>query len=251
MISLDVLASIARDAGQAILPIYHSEDFEIQIKSDDSPVTKADLRSNEIIIKKLAEVSKLPVVTEESYVEYDIRKHWRKFWLVDPLDGTKDFIAHNGQFTINIALIDNGTPVMGVVYVPDSGDVYSAQQGLGAFKNGESIFNRSVRSELIASDSIFHSTPAVEMFFERHSIRQVIKFGAAIKICKLAEGIIDVYPRLNGTKEWDTAACHIIANEAGCKVIDVETGAELVYNKTSMKNSHFVASRNDLDFSAT
>ena len=248
MIDLQCLVSIAREAGEAILSIYHSEDFEIQIKTDDSPVTKADLLSNEIIIKKLGEISKLPVVTEESYVEYDQRENWRKFWLVDPLDGTKDFIAKNGQFTVNIALIENSKPVMGVVYIPDKGDAYYAKKGLGAFKNGESIFNNSVRSKLIASDSIFHSTPAVEAFFKKHRINQVVKFGAAIKICKLAEGALDVYPRFNGTKEWDTAACHVIANEAGCKLVDVESGVELVYNKKSMRNSHFIASRNDLDF---
>ena len=195
----------------------------------------------------MKEISDFPVFTEESLIDYEIRKDWNKFWLVDPLDGTKDFIAKNGQFTINIALIENGKPILGVVYIPFTSDVYYAQVNQGAFKNGKQIYNNSKRKELIAADSNFYSTKATVDFLELHNIRNIRKIGSSIKICKLAEGEIDIYPRFNETKEWDTAASHIIANEAGCKLIDVVTQKELVYHKKSYRNNFFIASRNDLE----
>lgn len=248
MISFDQLLSIARNASQKILSIYSSKNIHVTSKFDDSPLTNADIASNEAIMKGLKEFSDFPIVSEESIIEYDNRKEWKKYWLVDPLDGTKDFIAKNNQFTINIALINKNEPVLGLVYLPVSGDFYFGKKGYGAFKNNKKIFNNSSREDLIGSDSIFHSTPEVESFFIDNNIKKVKKYGAAIKICKLAEGKIDVYPRFNGTKEWDTAACHIIAKEAGCKLIDLVTKKELIYNKNSLENNFFIASRNNLDF---
>ena len=245
---IDSIISIAKDAGKAILSVYNNKNFKVQIKSDNSPITEADLISNEILTNGLKKVSSIPIVSEESYVEYAKRKSWNLFWLIDPLDGTKDFIAGNDEFAINIALIKNNKPILGVVYIPVTTDVYFAQEGLGAFKNHKKIINTSARKELIASDSNFHSTSLVKSFFKKHNITKINRFGASIKLCKLAEGIIDVYPRLNGTKEWDTASGHIIANEAGCKLIDIKTRSELKYNKPSIKNNHFIASRNDLNF---
>jgi len=245
---IEQIIDIAKKASIEILKVYNSIDMNIELKEDDSPVTKADLISNEIIISGLKEVSSFPVFTEESIIDYETRKNWNKFWLVDPLDGTKDFIAKNGQFTINIALIENNKPILGVVYIPFSGDVYYAQKGKGAYKNGNVIYNNSIRKELIAADSNFYSTKAMSDFFKVHNIKDVRKIGSSIKICKLAEGIIDVYPRLNETKEWDTAATHIIANEAGCKLIDTKTKKELLYNKKDYRNNFFIASRNDLEF---
>lgn len=248
MIEINQLISIAKEASKKILSIYGSNNLDISNKSDDSPITTADLISNETIIKGLKMFSSLPILTEESLIGYEERKNWKEYWLVDPLDGTKDFIAKNDQFTINIALISNQEPIVGLVYLPVLGDFYYGKKGYGAYKNHKKIFNNSTRIDLIGSDSIFHSTPQVKSFFDDNNINKVKKYGAAIKICKLAEGVIDVYPRLNGTKEWDTAACHIIAKEAGCKLIDTVTKKELVYNKKSLKNNFFVASRNDLDF---
>jgi len=245
---INKVIDICKKASKEILKIYNSDDFNMDIKDDDSPVTQADLIANEIIIKGLKEISSYPIVTEESPVEYEIRKDWDKYWLVDPLDGTKDFIAKNGEFTINIALIENNKPILGVVYIPVVGDVYYAQINKSAYKNSSKIFNNSRRKDLIASDSNFHSTIAVEEFFTTFNINKIQKYGSSIKICKLAEGAIDVYPRLNGTKEWDTAASHIIANEAGCKLIDTCTKEELVYNKEKIQNNFFIASRNDLEF---
>jgi 3'(2'), 5'-bisphosphate nucleotidase len=240
---------IAQEASLEILKIYSHENIKIELKEDNSPVTSADMTSNDIIISGLKNISNLPIVSEEVAVSYKERRLWEKYWLVDPLDGTKDFIAKNGGFTVNIALIDKGAPILGVVLVPVSGDTYSAEIGKGAYKNSQLIYNKSKRKELIGCDSIFHSTKDVETFFEKYKIRKVTKYGSSIKICKLAEGEIDVYPRLNGTKEWDTAASHIIANEAGCKLVDVKTNLELVYNKINIANNHFIASRNDLIFS--
>lgn len=240
---------IAEKASEDILKIYNSNNrIDVEIKEDNSPLTQADLIANKIIIEGLKKISNYPIVTEETPIEYDIRKKWDAFWLVDPLDGTKDFIAKNDEFTINIALIKNNKPFLGVVYIPMSKDVYYAELSKGAYKNGDKIFNNSSRKELIASDSNFHSTLAVKSFFSKFNIQNIQKYGSSIKICKLAEGIIDVYPRLNGTKEWDTAASHIIANEAGCKLIDIDTKEELIYNKEKIENNFFIASRNDLEF---
>ena len=248
MIDIHKVIDISKKAGKLILDIYNTEDLEVQSKSDQSPLTKADLASNSLLINELAKVSNFPIVSEELTVEYEKRSKWHKFWLIDPLDGTKDFIAKNGQFTINIALIENERPILGIVHIPLNCITYYGELGKGSFKDGKKIFNNSRRKDLISSDSNFHSTPEVKNFFKKHNISKIQKYGAAIKICKLAEGKIDVYPRFNGTKEWDTAASHIIANEAGCKLIDISTRKELTYNKPCMKNNHFIASRNNLDF---
>ncbi len=242
---IDKVIQIAEEAALEIIRIYKNEDFDIVNKEDNSPLTKADLRANEIIIDGLKKISKYPIITEETPVDYAIRKDWNRFWLVDPLDGTKDFIAKNGGFTVNIALIEDKKPILGVVYIPVSGDVYYASKNNGAYKNGVKIYNNSKREDLIASDSIFHSTKMTQDFFKKYNIKTIKKFGSSIKICKLAEGVIDIYPRLNGTKEWDTAASHIIANEAGCKLIDIKTDKELIYNKESLKNSYFIDRRSN------
>ena len=239
---------VVKIAALEIMKIYESEVFDIKNKEDDSPVTKADLIANSIIVEGLKSISSYPIVTEESYVEYEIRREWDIFWLIDPLDGTKDFIVKNGEFTINIALIKKNKPILGVVYIPFNKDVYYAYFGEGAYKNGNKIFNNSKRIDLIGTDSNFHSSKLTEDFFLNYKIEKVQRYGSSLKICKLAEGELDVYPRLNGTKEWDTAASHIIANEAGCKLIDVETEDELLYNKENIKNNFFIASRNDLEF---
>lgn len=244
---INKVIKIAKDAGAAIMEIYASPDFEITNKEDDSPLTKADLVANQIILDGLRSVSEFPVLSEESYIEFSERKNWKKFWMVDPLDGTKDFIDKNGEFTVNIALIEDHQPILGVLYAPAINLLYYAEKGKGAYKNGVLISNKSTRSNLIASDSRHHSTKETMAFLEKHNITDVQKFGSAVKFGKMAEGVIDIYPRLNGTKEWDTAAGHIICNEANCKLIDCTTGKEIVYNKESIKNNHFIASRNDLN----
>jgi 3'(2'), 5'-bisphosphate nucleotidase len=239
---------VAEQASIEIMKIYRKNNFNIKNKEDSSPVTEADIAANQIITDGLKNISEYPIVSEEAPVDYKVRKEWGKFWLVDPLDGTKDFIVKNGEFTVNIALIENRKPVLGVVYLPAHNDIYYAAYGQGAYKNGVKIFNNSNREKLIASDSNFHSTGEVKIFFDKHNIIEVKKYGSSLKICKLAEGLIDVYPRLNGTKEWDTAASHILANEAGCKLIDIKTKKELIYNKKDINNNFFIASRDNLEF---
>lgn len=245
---INKVIEIARNASTEIIKIYNSNQFDIQLKDDDSPLTAADVLSHNIIVEGLEQISDFPIMSEENIVEYSTRKNWDKFWLIDPLDGTKDFIAKNGDFTINIALIENNQPILGVVFLPFHQDVYSAELGKGAYKNNKRIFNDSKRDKLIGADSNFYSTKEMKDFFDFYHIEDVRKIGSSIKICKLAEGDIDVYPRLNETKEWDTAATHIIANEAGCKLIDIITKKELVYNKENYRNNFFIASRNDLEF---
>ncbi len=244
---IDSIINIAKKAGEKILEVYNSEDFETKIKEDKSPLTRADIESNQIIVDGLKQISEYPIISEEIPVEHTNRKEWKYFWLVDPLDGTKDFIVKNDQFTINIALIHKDTPVMGLVYAPAMNVMYWAEKDKGAFKNGEKIYNNSTREKLIGSDSNFHSTPQTIAFCERHNIKEIKRFGSAIKLGKLAEGEIDIYPRLNGTMEWDTAAGHIVLKEAGCKLIDVKTKQELTYNKENQLNNHFIASRKDLE----
>lgn len=245
---IEDILKIAKYAGQEIMKIYDEFDGKFDTKEDNSPITKADITSHKIIVNELAKISPYPVQSEENIIPYEARKNWTKFWLIDPLDGTKDFIAKNGEFTINIALIDGQMPILGVVYLPCFDEIYYASLNQGAFKNGKKIYNNSKRKELIATDSNFHSSEETELFFKKHNIKKVQKYGSSIKICKLSAGELDVYPRLNGTKEWDTAATHIIANESGCKLIDIVTKKELIYNKKSYKNNHFIASRKDLSF---
>tara|TARA_B110000046_G_scaffold184520_1_gene223225 strand:- start:4369 stop:5115 length:747 start_codon:yes stop_codon:yes gene_type:complete len=245
---INEVIKIAEKAASQLLKIYDSGDFFIENKLDNSPLTIADSVANEIIINELNKFSNHPIITEETPISFEKREKWNKFWLIDPLDGTKDFIAKNGQFTINIALIENSKPILGVVYIPVTKDVYHAEFKNGSFKNGTKIYNSSRRKKLIATESNFHSTQSNTEFFTKFNIENILKYGSSLKICKLAEGLIDVYPRLNGTKEWDTAASHIIANEAGCKLIDIITKEELIYNKKNFKNNFFIASRNDLKF---
>ncbi len=249
---IEKVRNIAQQAGDRILQLYQQDHVPTETKDDaqHSPLTQADLEANEIIIQGLQKVSSFPIVTEESPMGYASRKDLKKFWLVDPLDGTKDFLAKNGEFTVNIALIEENRPVLGVVLAPALELMYWAEKGQGAYKNGESITNDSKRIQLVGSDSRFHSTEMTKDFFKKHNIETVKRYGSALKLCKLAEGEIDVYPRLNGTMEWDTAAAHIIANEAHCKLVDYVTGQELAYNKENMLNNYFVASRNDLNFNA-
>ncbi|MDR1551277.1 MAG: 3'(2'),5'-bisphosphate nucleotidase CysQ [Holosporaceae bacterium] len=242
---LNEIIRIAEEAGKKILDFYNSA-IATYYKEDGSPVTKVDWVISELIIDKIAKISNYPIVSEEIYDFNVPRKHYENFWLVDPLDGTKDFLAKNGQFTVNIALIENGNPILGVVNVPVSGNIYYASKNRGAFKNGIGIYNYRNSAEIIGTDSCFHSTEKTQDFFRRHNITNIKKYGSAIKLCKIAEGEVDIYPRLNGTKEWDTAAGHIILNEAGGEIIDLVTNEEMIYDKESVKNNFFIAKRKGL-----
>lgn len=244
---LQQIVEIAKEAGEIILKYYNNlSDVSVQYKKDHSPLTTADLESSQYITEALKKNFGFPVISEESVPEYTIRKNFQTFWLVDPLDGTKDFLAKTGQFTVNIALIESGIPTLGVIYVPAMDLMYYAKKGSGAFLNGRPIFNSSKREQLIATDSVFHSSAETQNFLKTHGINQVLKFGSALKFGKLAEGTIDIYPRFEGSKEWDIASGHIILKEAGCSIIDLITKQEPAYNKPSMKNNFFIAGRNDV-----
>ncbi len=245
---LKTLEKIAKKAGDIILNYYNTMEIDINIKSDGSPVTKADLGSEQLIVSQLKKNFLYPIVTEETPVKYSERKKWNKYWLVDPLDGTEDFINKNDEFTVNIALVENYRPILGIVYAPALNLMYTGHINAGSKKNGIPIYNKSKRRNLIAADSRQNSTTETKNFLSLNNITKILKIGSSLKLCSLAEGLIDVYPRFNGTKEWDTAAAHIICKEAGCKILDIKTKKELVYNKESIKNNFFIASRNNLSF---
>ena len=233
-------------AGNIVMSFYRKDQIDFSYKKDKSPLTAADIASNNFIINELESNFSYPILTEESLVPFKTRKSWSKFWLVDPLDGTKDFIEKNDEFTINIALIDKQRPILGVINIPALDLTYWAESGKGTYKNGRKVFNKSNRKNLIGTDSRFHSTNDTREFFKRNNIKKVVQYGSCLKLCKLAQGEIDIYPRLNGTKEWDTAAADIILNEADCSLVSYPFRKKLVYNKKTFKNPFFIAYRNGI-----
>jgi len=214
----------------------------------------ADERSNAIIIKGLAELSvgsELPVISEETkLLSYEERKDWDILWLVDPLDGTKEFIKKNGEFTINIALVKNGLPVLGVIYVPVREVLYYAIEGKGTFMRAGGVESKLQLRELEGNDKLLivasrsHKSEAVEAYVteKKKQFREVdyVPAGSSLKFCLLAEGRADVYPRLAPPREWDRGAGHIIAKEAGAQVLVYGEGTELQYNKENLLNPHFI-----------
>jgi 3'(2'), 5'-bisphosphate nucleotidase len=247
---LEAILAIATEAGRRILDVYDRPDFDVTAKGDGSPLTAADRAAHDVIVARLASVSPgLPVLSEESTdVGYPERAAWRRFWLVDPLDGTKEFIKRNGEFTVNIALIDHGRPVLGVVYVPVTGVAYLGRSGEGAWKEKDgkrhSIRVRAYRGgKAIVVASRSHSGPEVDRFLERLNAREgnyeTASMGSSLKLCLVAEGAADVYPRLGPTSEWDTAAAQCVVDAAGGRVVDLH-GEPLRYNKADILNPWFL-----------
>jgi len=245
--TIEELVKIAELAGVEILKIYQQSKITVDNKIDESPFTQADLRSEKIILSGLKKMSDYPIISEETYKNQNKSKI-KNYWLVDPLDGTKDFLAKNYEFTINIALIYNYLPILGLIYIPAKKEYYWAIKGLGSYKKQTRIYNQSRRKKLIGTVSRFHHTSEDQNFFNKNSINKVVTLGAALKFCQIAEGLVDVYPRHNGSSEWDMAAGHIILKEAGCKIISLRTKKELSYRKQSIRNDFFVVSRNNLNF---
>ena len=239
---ITALTEIAREAGQKIMEIYNSNDFEIEYKEDNSPLTKADTASHSLIKEHLRKLApEIPIISEEGKsIPYEQRKNWKDFWLVDPLDGTKEFIKRNGEFTVNIALVKNNKSVLGVIYAPALKVLYFADSSNGAFKqmNGcapEAInTNSNGQDKLVAIQSRSHSSSGENEFLSRYSITDFISKGSSLKFCLVAEGNADLYYRSGPTWEWDTAAGQAILTIAGGKVM---TGnKELEYNKPTLKN---------------
>lgn len=245
------VSTIARRAGQAILEIYNQEeDFEVENKEDDSPLTKADRKANQIICEGLEALDpELPIVSEENKeIPYEERKDYEYFWLVDPLDGTKEFIKRNGEFTINIALVHRHRPVLGVVYVPVSDELYWAVDRAGSFlvKRGEvwrlqaaSFSMSDTGLKVVTSRS--HLNEATKDFVDGLKEPDTLAKGSSLKFIVLASGEAHLYPRLGPTMEWDTGAAQIILEEAGGKIVVKTSKETLRYNKKDLKNPHFIA----------
>ncbi|MBF0171077.1 MAG: 3'(2'),5'-bisphosphate nucleotidase CysQ [Nitrospinae bacterium] len=237
---------IAREAGRAIMTIYREEDLGVTVKGDDSPLTRADLAAHRIIVDRLPALGEgWPVLSEESRaIDFDVRKGWRRYWLVDPLDGTKEFINRRDEFTVNIALVENGRPILGVVTAPALGREWLAAEGCGAFA-AEGERRRPIRAHggdgplrIVASKS--HVTPELERFLAAVTEpTALVNIGSSLKFCLVAEGGADLYPRLGPTMEWDTAAAQAIVTEAGGRV-ETLAGTPLAYNKESLLNPYFM-----------
>ena len=245
---LELAKKAALLAGQEILKIY-DQDFTVILKDDLSPLTIADQNAN-TIIEKILTKSSIPILSEEGReIPFKERKSWSRLWIVDPLDGTKEFVKRNGEFTVNIALIENGNPVMGVIYVPVTKVLYFSSKE-GAFKKDNNITQRlpiiSNRENFIAVGSRSHQSSETKAYFDslakKHGDIEVISMGSSLKICLVAEGKADVYPRFAPTMEWDTAAGHAIVNSSGKKLIDYTTQKEMIYNRENLLNNWFIVS---------
>jgi 3'(2'), 5'-bisphosphate nucleotidase len=245
---MDEVVTIARQAGKAIMAVYE-QGIKVQHKHDNSPLTQADLAAHNIIENGLATlVPELPVLSEESAaIPFATRLQWGNYWLVDPLDGTREFIKRNGEFTVNIALIENHRPVMGVVYAPALNLLFYAAEGQGAFRQLGSKDPQPIRARAIdptqvtVAGSRSHASEELIRFLDRMGPHMLISMGSSLKICLVAEGRADVYPRLGLTSEWDTAAAQCVLEEAGGRLIDLDGNAFRYNFKESLLNPHFFA----------
>lgn len=244
-------------AGEKILEIYHSDRIESEMKGDNSPLTRADKVSHNTIVKELSKFS-IPILSEEgAEIDYSIRKKWPKFWLIDPLDGTKEFIKKNGEFTVNIALIENQTPILGVVYTPVTKKLYFAEKDLGSFKietiktfeelGLKQVINLTEVSTpkhytIVVSRSHLNKETTHYIAEKKQKLNEIRlkQFGSSLKICKVAEGKAHCYPRLGPTMEWDTAAAHAVVKYSGKNLVNFNSNDELTYNKESLLNPFFV-----------
>jgi len=244
--------------GHAIMDVYDS-DFSIEHKDDKSPLTMADKNCNSVIEYHLLD-TEIPLLSEEgAKIPYSQRKEWEYFWLVDPLDGTKEFVKKNGEFTVNIALIHNGNPIMGVIYVPVKEELYFAMEGLGSYKVSVNSVIENIETLISLSDSLpidykrenyvivgsrSHMSVETEAFFEQkkkeHLNVEVLAIGSSLKLCMVAEGKADSYPRYAPTMEWDTAAGHAIVKYAGFTVKKYDSSDDVIYNKEYLLNPWFL-----------
>ena len=246
--------------GHAIMEVYAS-DFSVEHKDDKSPLTLADKNCNEVIENHLKGTD-IPFLSEEgTKISYEDRKNWEYSWLVDPLDGTKEFVKRNGEFTVNIALIHNGNPIMGVIYVPVKEELYFSLEGLGSYKINQNSVIEDLEALIALSDTLpidynrdnyvvvgsrSHMSPETETFFEEkkkeHGNVEVMAVGSSLKLCMVAEGKADAYPRYAPTMEWDTGAGHAIAKFAGFSVKQYNSSEDVVYNKEDLLNPWFLVS---------
>ena len=245
-INIEDIKSVALEAGDAIMEIYN-KDFSIEYKDDKSPLTQADLKSNEIICNKLQKLyPNIPIMSEENkQTEYEIRKNWEYYWCIDPIDGTKEFIKKNDEFTVNIALIHNNTPVLGVVYAPAIHEMYSAKKGEGSFLNGQKLplkTNENTTQKLYVVASKSHLSQETQEFIDALDTKEIeqLSRGSSLKLCMVASGDADIYPRLAPTMEWDTAAADAIVRETGKMTYQFQKYKPMVYNKENLLNPWFI-----------
>ena len=256
---LKTAINAALKAGKEILKIYYSEDISFESKVDNSPFTNADKASHKIIISILKKTG-IPILSEEGKeISYEERKDWKQLWIIDPLDGTKEFIKQNGEFTVNIALIKDQEPIIGVIFVPVSGELYFSSRELGAFKvtvdindfEISTLISKANKLPLQRKDKTFtivasrsHMTPETESYVQElritHGIVNLISKGSSLKLCLVAEGQADCYPRFAPTMEWDTAAGQAICMFSGFEVIDWITKEVMIYNRKELLNNWFL-----------
>ncbi len=243
---LEEVNTIAIEAGKLILKHFQRDPVAINHKEDKSPLTAADLESHQYIISQLEALSPtIPIISEESQVpEYEIRRKWPRFWLVDPLDGTKEFLKGSDEFTVNIALIENQEVILGVVYIPGKNLLFYAAKGLGSWKQeGKGLPSRifsslpNLSQGLVVVESKSHPSKELENFLKDFSVKERIHAGSSLKFCLVAEGLADIYPRMNPTMEWDVAAGDCIYRNSS--LVGQRT-TSLTYNKQSLKNDSFV-----------
>lgn len=262
-----LLAAInaALKGGQKILDVYNNEQTVVEIKSDNSPLTQADFKSNTAIMGELNKTG-IPVLSEEGKkIPFEERSAWTMLWIVDPLDGTKEFIKRNGEFTVNIALVENGSPELGVIYVPVTGDLYFAANGIGSFKiacapdasvenlhaliaeaNKLPLENNRPFTIVGSRSHMTEETSAFIASIEKEQGQvQILSRGSSLKICMVAEGLADIYPRFAPTMEWDTAAGHAIAKFAGHEMYLHDQNKPLVYNKADLLNPWFIVRKSN------
>ncbi len=243
---LNPVITLARSAGDEILAVYDS-DFTVQHKDDDSPLTAADLASHHAIVAGLRALSPdLPILSEESAPpEFATRARWRRYWLIDPLDGTKEFVRRSGEFTVNIALIEDQQPVLGVVYTPVQRLTYAGARGVGAFKLLDDQAREPIHVRPLAHGAVTvvgsksHGTEELNAYLKRLGEHQLRSMGSSLKFCLVAEGAADLYPRLGPTCEWDTAAAQAVVEAAGGRVTDLEMNPLRYNTKASLLNPHF------------
>ena len=256
---LNTAITAALEAGKAILEIYHSGEFDVEIKGDNSPLTKADTSSHNVIMSFLKKTD-IPVLSEEGKaIPYEERKDWSQLWIVDPIDGTKEFIKRNGEFTVNIALIENQKTLIGVIFVPVTGELYFSTKEMGAFKVAVNIENYNIETAisnghklpLQRKDNTFtivasrsHMSTETEEYVQQmrniHAEVNLISKGSSLKLCMVAEGAANCYPRFAPTMEWDTAAGQAICEHAGFKVMDWGTKQDMLYNREELLNNWFL-----------
>jgi 3'(2'), 5'-bisphosphate nucleotidase len=246
---LETVLDIARAAGREIMAVYGAGGGDVTQKSDASPLTEADLRAHRLIVRELSKLTPdVPILSEEaSDIDFAIRSAWKRYWLVDPLDGTKEFISRNGEFTVNIALIEAHQPTFGVVHVPVRDVDYWGQPGVGAWRRvgtalPEAIaVNRTLGASVRIAGSRSHRGNSLEGFLAGVGVHEFVEMGSSLKFCLIAEGNADVYPRLGPTSEWDTAAGHAVLVGAGGAVLRLD-GTALAYNtRESLLNPFFLA----------